>query len=157
LHKEIMPMFNALWGDILRGRLKRLPFLGWYLVLGLFAAVLAFGVGAGIGAAGRMAGGEPLSDEVALVDSLGEIGVLALSALFALLLLGQLNIMAKRLRDTGLPASWLIVLGWLVLSGVLAPVAGGLLSALLGLVVFAVLLLVPSDALGGGAGRVAGG
>ncbi|WP_058557426.1 DUF805 domain-containing protein [Thiohalocapsa sp. ML1] len=139
-------MFNALWGDILRGRLQQLPFLGWYLVLVLIAMVLAFGIGAGIGAAGRMAGGEPLSDELAPVGSLGEIGVLAVSALFALLLLGQLNIMAKRLRDTGLSSAWLIVLGWLVLAGLLAPAGGGLLSGLLSLVMLAVLLLVPSDA-----------
>ena len=144
-------MFNALWGELLHGRLQRLPFLGWYVVLALFAMVLAFGIGAGIGAAGRMAGGESLTDEISLVESVGEVGVLAISALFALLLLGQLNIMAKRLRDTGLPVPWLVVLGWLVLSGLLAPVGGGLLSALLGLAVFAVLLFVPSDAFGRGA------
>jgi uncharacterized membrane protein YhaH (DUF805 family) len=146
-------MFNALWGDILRGRLQQLPFLGWYLVLGLIAVVLAFGIGAGIGAAGRMAGGEPLSDELALAESLGETGVLAVAVLFALLLLGQLNIMAKRLRDMGLTSAWLIVLGWLVLAGLLAPAGGGLLSGLLSLVMLAVLLLVPSDAFRPPAGR----
>jgi uncharacterized membrane protein YhaH (DUF805 family) len=146
-------MFNALWGDILRGRLQRLPFLVWYLVVGVIAVVLALAIGAGVRAAGDMAGGEPLTNEVALVESLGEIGVLAVSALFALLLLAQLNIMAKRLRDMGLSAAWLIVLGWLVLSGLLAPAGGGLLSGLLSVALLAALLLVPSNALGGGAGR----
>jgi uncharacterized membrane protein YhaH (DUF805 family) len=138
-------MFRALWGEIQTGRLRRLPFLGWYLVLVLLAAVLAFVLGALIGAAERMAGGEPLETQVALGESLGPMGILVVAALFALLLLGQLNIMAKRVRDMGLPMPWVLVLAWLLLSGLLSSVAGAFLSGLLSLMVLLALLLLPTD------------
>lgn len=138
-------MFRALWGEIQTGRLRRLPFLGWYLVLVLLAAVLAFVLGALIGAAERMAGGEPLETQVALGESLGPMGILVVAALFALLLLGQLNIMAKRVRDMGLPMPWVLVLTWLLLSGLLSSVAGAFLSGLLSLMVLLALLLLPTD------------
>jgi uncharacterized membrane protein YhaH (DUF805 family) len=136
-------MFNILWGDIQRGRLSRLQFLGALVLVSVLAGLLAFGVGAAIGAAERMAGGESLKTEVALSTSLGEVGVLALSALFALLLLAQLNILAKRLRDIGLPTPWLLVLGWLLLAGLLSPAAGGALVGLLTLLLLALLLVLP--------------
>jgi uncharacterized membrane protein YhaH (DUF805 family) len=139
-------MFRALWGDIQHGRLQRLPFLGWYLVLVLLVVVLAFGLGAVIGAAERMAGGEPLETQVALGESLGPLGLLTVAAVFALLLLGQLNIMAKRVRDMGLPMAWIIVLAWLLLSGVLSSAGGALLGGLLSLAVLLALLLVPTAA-----------
>ncbi|WP_295538328.1 DUF805 domain-containing protein [uncultured Thiohalocapsa sp.] len=137
-------MFTALWGEIQHGRLQRLPFLVWYVVLVLLVAVLAFVLGAVIGAAERMAGGEPLETQVALGESLGPVGVLVVAAVFALLLLGQLNIMAKRVRDMGLPMAWLFVLGWLLLSGVLSSAGGPLVGGLLSLLVLAALLLVPT-------------
>lgn len=140
-------MLRALWGEIQHGRLQRLPFLGWYLVLVLLAAVLAFALGAIIGAAERMSGGEPLETQVALGESLGPMGVLVVAALFALLLLGQLNIMAKRVRDMGLPMPWILVLAWLLLSGMLSSVAGAFLSGLLSLMVLLALLLMPTGAL----------
>jgi uncharacterized membrane protein YhaH (DUF805 family) len=146
-------MFNVLWGDIQAGRLQRLPFLGWHLLVTLIAALLAFGIGAAIGAAERMAGGEPLETEVALAESLGTIGMLTIAALFALLLLGQLNLMAKRVRDMGLPAAWLIVLGWLVLSGLLSSAGGAALGGLLSLLVLLALLFVPTGAFGEGGAR----
>jgi uncharacterized membrane protein YhaH (DUF805 family) len=143
-------MFKALWGNIQSGCLGRLPFLGWYLVIVLLAVVLSFVVGAVIGAAERMAGGEPLEARVALGASLGPGGLLVLSAVFALLLLAQLNIMAKRARDMGLPGPWLLVLGWLLLSGFLSSAGGVVLGGLLSLLVLLALLLVPTGALGGG-------
>jgi uncharacterized membrane protein YhaH (DUF805 family) len=66
---------------------------------------------------------------------------------FALLLLGQLNIMAKRLRDMGAPVPWLIVLVWLLLAGFLS--SGGVaLGGLLGLGFLLALLFVPTGAFG---------
>ncbi|WP_295884240.1 DUF805 domain-containing protein [uncultured Thiohalocapsa sp.] len=146
-------MFKALWGDVQTGRLKRIPFLGWYLVVLALALVLSFGLGAFIGAAERMAGGEPIETQVALEQSLGPVGLITVAAVFALLLLGQMNIMAKRVRDMGLPMAWLIVLAWLLVSGLVSSVGGPVLGGLLSLLVLLALLLVPTGALGkGGAG-----
>lgn len=139
-------MFNVLWGDIQAGRLKRLPFLLWYLVVVLLTVVLGFGLGAVIGAAERMAGGESLKAQVALEDSLGPVGLIVVAALFALLLLAQLNIMAKRVRDMGLPAAWLFALGWLLLSGLVSSAGGPALGGLLSLLVLLALLFVPTGA-----------
>ena len=143
-------MFRALWGDILTGRLQRLPFLGWYLVIVLLTLVLGFVLGALVGAAERMAGGESLKTEVALEASLGPVGLIVVAAVFALLLLGQLNIMAKRVRDMGLPAAWLFALGWLLLSGLLSTAGGPALGGLLSLVVLLALLFIPTGAFGNG-------
>jgi uncharacterized membrane protein YhaH (DUF805 family) len=146
-------MFRVLWGDIQSGRLQRLGFLGANLLVSLMAALLAFGIGAAIGAAERMAGGEVLEHELALADSLGTTGVLVFAVLFALLLMAQLNLMAKRARDMGLPVPWLLVLGWLVLSGLVSSGGGAALGGLLSLIVLLALLLVPTGAFGGGAER----
>ncbi len=143
-------MFRALWGDIQNGRLKRLPFLGWHLIISLLAALLAFGIGAAIGTAERMAGGEAVGHELALADSLGTTGLLAVAVIFALLLMAQLNLMAKRVRDMGLPVPWLLVLGWLLLSGLVSSGGGAALGGLLSLMVLLALLFVPTGAVGGG-------
>lgn len=146
-------MFKALWGDVQTGRLKRIPFLGWYLVILALALLLSFGLGAVIGAAERMAGGEPIETQVALEQSLGPVGLITVAAVFALLLLGQMNIMAKRVRDMGLPMAWLIVLAWLLVSGLVSSAGGAVLGGLLSFLVLLALLLVPTGALGkGGAG-----
>jgi len=141
-------MFRALWGDIQNGRLERLPFLGWHLLVSLLAALLAFGIGALIGAAERMAGGQAVEHELALADSLGTTGLLAVALIFALLLMAQLNLMAKRARDMGLPIPWLLVLGWLVLSGLVSSGGGAALGGLLSLIVMLALLFVPAGAFG---------
>jgi uncharacterized membrane protein YhaH (DUF805 family) len=93
-----------------------------------------------------MAGGESLKAQVALEDSLGPVGLIVVAALFALLLLAQLNIMAKRVRDMGLPAAWLFALGWLLLSGLVSSVGGPALGGLLSLLVLLALLFVPTGA-----------
>jgi uncharacterized membrane protein YhaH (DUF805 family) len=141
-------MLETLWGKVLTGRLKRRQFLVAYLLVALIAAVLAFVVGAFVGAAERMAGGDPLQTEVSLAGSLGTFGVLILALLFALLLLGQLNIMAKRLRDMGAPAAWVIVLVWLLTAGLLSSAGGSVLGGLLGLGFLLALLFVPSNQFG---------
>jgi len=142
-------MFRALWGDIQAGRLKRLPFLGWLLVVSVLAVMVVLAVSFGIAAVEHMTGGEPVHPQLALDQSLGPVGFMLLSVILALLLMGQLNLMAKRVRDMGLPVPWLLVLGWLVLSGLISsggPVLGGLSS----LLVLLALLLVPTGAFGGG-------
>jgi uncharacterized membrane protein YhaH (DUF805 family) len=146
-------MFRALWGDILQGRLRRLPFLVWLLVVWASAAVVVFVVGAGIAAVEQMAGGQSLHRQLALDESLGPVGFGVLSLIVALLMMGMLNLMAKRARDMGLPAPWLLVLGWLLVSGLLSSGGGALLGGLLSLIVLLALSFVPTGAFGaGGAG-----
>jgi uncharacterized membrane protein YhaH (DUF805 family) len=142
-------MFSVYWGDSDLGRLTRRAFLGWFLLLTLIQAVVAFGLGVAITTAERMLDIELLEAQLPLRDSLGLMGILFVSAIFLLLLLGQLNIMVKRVRDMGLPNPWLIMLAWLPLAWILnfsgAEVAlGGVFS----LALFVVLLLVPSGASG---------
>ncbi len=146
-------MLLNLWGEILDGRLSRLQFLVSYLLIAAIAILLAFGLGAVIGAAERMGASESLTNQVSLADSLGPVGLTIVAAMFALLLLGQLNIMAKRLRDMGAPAPWLIVLAWMLLAGFLSSGGGVALGGLLGLGFLLALLFVPTGAFGsGGAG-----
>ncbi|MGB5830913.1 MAG: DUF805 domain-containing protein [Thiohalocapsa sp.] len=145
-------MFKNLWGDLTEGRLRRLPFLGWYLVVALLAVVAALGVGASMGAAERMGGGEIADTQQFLTEQLGIVGVVMVALLFGLLLFAQLNISTKRIRDMGLPSPWLILFGLLLLgalfSGMLGQSGGGLFN----LLVLLALLLIPTASFGAGGG-----
>jgi uncharacterized membrane protein YhaH (DUF805 family) len=141
-------MFRALWGEIQTGCLKRLPFLAWLLAVSLAAAFIVFSVSVGIAALEKMAGVEPVAQQLALDQRLGPVGFMMLVLVVALLMMGMLNVMAKRARDVGLPAPWLLVLGWLLLSGLLSSAGGVILSGLLSLIVLLVLLLMPTQTFG---------
>lgn len=141
-------MFQTLFGDVQNGRLKRLPFVGWYLVVLLLALVAAFLIGIAIAATAQVAGGGMADMETAkamLVERFGPVGIVVTVAVFAVLWLADLNLMAKRFRDMGLPGWWTL-LGVLLASGLLAQLGQGLATTF-SLLVLIVLVSVPTGAL----------
>ena len=141
-------MFKTLFGDLSTGRLQRLPYLGWYAALAVLVLVIGFGIGASIGLAERVVGGEVADAQMAITEHLGIPGVVVIIAIFSVLLFAHLNIAAKRIRDMGLPG-WLVLLGVIIVSGLIGTLAGQQIGALFNLIGLLALLLIPSNALGG--------
>jgi uncharacterized membrane protein YhaH (DUF805 family) len=145
-------MLATLLGQTRSGRLQRLPYLGYYALIVLLLVAAGVGVFLVIGATERLAGGEVAAAQQMIVGKFGVAGMIAIIAVFALLLLAQLNIAAKRARDIGVPAPWLVLLGVLILVSLLSQWFGPQLAGVLNLLVFLALVLVPSNALGQGGG-----
>ena len=158
-------MWNIYFGDWSNGRLKRLPYLGYDVLL----MVLAFAIVMGVIMLGGGFEGIMNPD---LLAGMGVVVVIFFFLFFIALLVANLNIMAKRLRDMGLPA-WKSVIAIIVISVILeilfpaqqmemsavavnapegANVAmdmnaseGSIVSNIFNLIVFLCLVLIPSD------------
>ena len=134
------------FGELRDGRLARLPFLAWTMVLMLIVLGFGLAIGAAIGIVQNTMGGDPLHTEALLEELLATPFALLLPLIGLVVMFAQYNMVAKRARDIGLPG-WLTVLGVLLLTGIagatLSESAIGLINGLVGLA----LLLVPSDAL----------
>jgi uncharacterized membrane protein YhaH (DUF805 family) len=104
-------MWNVYFGEWHSGRLKRLPYLGYDLLIWMLSFVIIFGLI-------MLAGG---FENVVSPDALAGVGILGMIFFFLFFigaLVANLNIMAKRIRDMGLPA-WKSVLGIILVSIVL--------------------------------------
>lgn len=137
-------MLKPLFGDTATGRLARLPYLGYWILLGLLSVVIAIGIGASIGVAENAIGGDIQEAQAQLREHLGLPAVVLIFAVGMLLLFANLNLMAKRLRDMGLPAWW-VVLGFVVISAVLSGGISEQASGGLYFVFWLALLLIPTD------------
>lgn len=135
-----------LFSEVGSGRLARLPFLAYTMLLMLLVIGAALLLGASFGIAENMIGGEREAAQAELE------GVFAGPLLIVLALVGlgvlfvHYNLIAKRARDIGLPG-WAAVAAIVVVTGLAGAafsesVAGGV-NALTGLA----LLLIPSGAL----------
>ncbi len=159
-------MWNIYFGDWSNGRLKRLPYLGYDVLL----MVLAFAIVMGVIMLGGGFEGIMNPD---LLAGMGVVVVIFFFLFFIALLVANLNIMAKRLRDMGLPA-WGSVAAIIVISIVLEMLfpaqqmemsavavntpdgvstamdtnasTGSVVSNLFNLIVFLCLILIPSNA-----------
>lgn len=141
-------MWKVLFGDITSGRLARLPFLGYWILLAVIFVVIAVGIGAAIGVAEQMVGGDIPSAQAKLRETLGVPSLLLISVIAALLLFVDANLKAKRIRDIGLPGWWtllgVVVLGVVISLAVSQQAAQGFSSLIL-----LALLLIPGNAFSG--------
>lgn len=145
-------MFRALFGNVKTGRLLRLPYLGYSLLIGVLVVVLLmvfFMSLVGAGATEHLMEGNFQEIQQELRERLG-FAMIAVSVLVGIFFsFAGCNIMAKRIRDMGLPGWWtvlLIIVVPAVLSGVISMVVSNALHAILWLA----LLLIPSNAFGKG-------
>ncbi|EKV32161.1 hypothetical protein C882_3225 [Caenispirillum salinarum AK4] len=126
-----MKILRTLFGNLRHGTMHRVPFF-WHIA-GLWAvggaAVMAVVVGMGINQ--PTDGMTPEQAGQAVRDALGPVVHTVLVVLAAVLVFAQVNIMAKRLRDTGLPG-WLTLVAVVavtgLVSGFISPAAGGLVN-----------------------------
>ncbi len=167
-------MLKVYFGEWGNGRLQRLAYLGYYFLLMFLMFAIFLGAVVAVGATEKIMGGDLMATQAMLGEHLGLFAVFGIVVLMAAVLLGQVNIMAKRIRDMGLPAVWTI-LGIIVISMILnmlfpaqvvevstavVKTAEGTAAAattqtttspivqLFDMVVFLCLLFIPSDAFG---------
>ncbi|WP_295586290.1 DUF805 domain-containing protein [uncultured Lamprocystis sp.] len=115
-------MFRAYFGGLRTGRLGRLPFLGFLLLLSVLFVLYGLGIAFGVGLAEQLI---RMDLSAAPGDLLEQIDVTALALLGPLFLVfgfAKANLLAKRIRDMGLPGWWTLL--------VIALAAAGLGSAM---------------------------
>ena len=105
-------MWKVYFGEWQSGRLKRLPYLGYDVLLMVLGIVIFMGAFLLVG--GSMEGMLGMNPE-AIVEGMGLLLLLGMFVFFMALTVANLNIMAKRIRDMGLPA-WGTVAGIILVS-----------------------------------------
>lgn len=102
-------MFRAYFGDLSTGRLARLPFLGYLVLLSVLFVFYGLGIAFGIGVAEYLIRGDLPAAQVYLTEHVG-LPVIILTGFFILILgFAKLNLIAKRIRDMGLPGWWTLL------------------------------------------------
>ena len=137
-------MIKALFGEVKTGRLMRLQYLGYSLLLSLLMFGFGMAVVLAIGASEHIIGGDLQQDQLREMFTLPVMLVMAV--VMPLFVFIGSNIMAKRIRDIGLPGWWM-VLAIFVVSGVVSYMISDEISGGLNTLIWVVLLLVPSNAL----------
>ena len=144
-------MFGVLFGDITSGRLLRLPYLGYSILIGVLGLLIAIGIGASLGIAERLVGGDIQQAQEQLREQFGIPAIIIIGAIFSVLFLAHLNLMAKRIRDMGLPGWWMVLALFVaaaLTAGFVSQQASGAFNSLTWLA----LLLIPTGMFGGQAG-----
>ena len=138
-----MNMIQTYYGDICNGRLTRLPYLGYLLLINVIALSLLISTGFAIGAGEHLIGGNIQQAQ----DMLRQWFTIPFFIIFGIGLLlyffAVANITAKRLRDMSFPAWWLllvIVALELAVAYFISKQASSAIDALFG----AALILIPS-------------
>ena len=102
-------MLKVYFGEWGSGRLKRLPYLGYYVLLMVIAVAIIVGVIASASFAETRGGVDIAATQAALMEKFGVVAIIGFVVLVTAMVIAQLNILAKRIRDMGLPAVWTIL------------------------------------------------
>jgi len=111
----MLKIFYGEWGT---GKLQRLPYLGYHLLLMVLIIAIIMGTIFTVGAAENFIGGNLAETQKMLMDKFGFVAIAGIMVLIFAAMLGQINILGKRIRDMGLPVL-LTILGIIVVSMVL--------------------------------------
>ncbi len=151
-------MFNTYFGDVTSGRLLRLPFIGYFILLQVVIFALMMGAAASLGIAESLIGGNLQETQAMLLKNLGT-PVLITMAIFALLFIfAALNLKAKRIRDMGLPGWWTLLAVWIISAVVLVivnvvtgsdPLLFNSISSAISTIGVLALIFIPSDTFSG--------
>jgi uncharacterized membrane protein YhaH (DUF805 family) len=142
-------MFKALFGEVKIGRLMRLPYLGYSVLLSLLMFGFGLAVVMAIGAGEHIIGGDLQQAQDRLREMFTLPAMLVFAVVMPLFVFIGANIMAKRIRDIGLPGWWM-VLAIFVISAVVSYMISDEVSSGLNTLIWVVILLVPSNALAKG-------
>ena len=137
-------MLTDYFGEITTGKLRRLRFVGLWVLL--MVAFLAFGllIGASIGVAEHLIGGDLAIAQNILRKNLALPAILVVIAAALVFLFANLNLIAKRARDVGLPG-WVTAIVIAGLSGSASQILGSNASGGIGGFLLIILALLPSD------------
>jgi len=111
----MLKIFYGEWGT---GKLQRLPYLGYHLLLIILIIAIILGTIFTVGAAENFMGGNLAETQKMLMDKFGFVAIAGIMLLIFAAMLGQVNILLKRIRDMGLPVLGTI-LGILIISMIL--------------------------------------
>lgn len=140
-------MIKEIFGDVKSGQLRRMAYLGYWVLLTAVMIGFGFTLVLAIGAGETLIGGDLTQAQDKLRAWFTLPTVVIVSVISMLALFGHLNIMAKRIRDIGLPGWWL-VLGLAILGGILTAQFSEQASNALSLLVWLALLAIPGGFFG---------
>jgi len=118
-------MFDTFFGDIRNGRLPRLPYLGYSLLVSLLLLSFVLAIIVAIGAGKHLIGGDIQQAQAKLRQWVTLPFMVVFGLFMAMVLFVSANLKAKRLRDIGLPGWWLV----LVIAMLTGDVRGSLQSS----------------------------
>ena len=96
-------MLKTYFGEWGTGKLQRLPYFGYHILLIVLIIAIILGTIFTVGAAENFMGGNLAETQKMLMDKFGFIAIAGIMLLIFAAMLGQLNILGKRIRDIGLP------------------------------------------------------
>ena len=102
-------MFKIYFGEWGSGKLQRLPYLGYHILLMVIILAIIFGGIFAVGASGSIIGGDIVTTQAMLMDKFGMLAIIGIVTLMFIAMIGQVNILGKRIRDMGLPVLWTIL------------------------------------------------
>ncbi len=96
-------MLKTYFGEWGTGKLQRLPYFGYHMLLIVLIMAIIMGTIFAVGAAENFIGGNLAETQKMLMDKFGFVAIAGIMVLIFAAMLGQLNILGKRIRDMGLP------------------------------------------------------
>jgi len=139
-------MIKALFGEVKTGRLMRLQYLGYSVLLSLLMFGFGLAVVMAIGAGEHIIGGDLQQAQDQLREMFTLPVMLVMAVVMPLFLFIGVNIMAKRIRDIGLPGWW-TVLAIFIVSGVVSYLVSDNAGSIVNTLAWVALVLVPGNAL----------
>ena len=103
-------MFRTYFGDLRTGRLTRLPFLGYLLLLSVLFTLFGMGIAFGIGVAEYLIRGDLPAARDYLLEQVGLAAMLSLALFVLAVAIAKWNLITKRIRDMGLPGWWVLLI-----------------------------------------------
>lgn len=142
-------MIKALFGEVKTGRLMRLQYLGYSVLLSLLMFGFGIAVVMAIGVGEHIAGGDLQQVQDQLLEQLTLPVMLVMAVVMPLFLFIGVNIMAKRIRDIGLPGWW-TVLAVFIVSGVVTYLVSDNAGSIVNTLAWVAVVLLPGNALAKG-------
>lgn len=144
-------MFKVLLGDVRDGRLQRLPYLGYSVLV--VVLMLGFGIAVAViaGVGEQIIGGDIQAAQDRLREWFALPAMLLIMVVMVLFLFMSANLMAKRIRDIDWPGWW-GVLGIVVLTGIVSSLISEEAGKGLHTLFWVLLLLIPGNIVAGGDG-----
>lgn len=102
-------MLKTYFGEWGTGKLQRLPYFGYHILLIVLIIAIILGSIATVGAVENFMGGNLAETQKMLMDKFGFVAIAGIMILIFAAMLGQLNILGKRIRDMGLPVLMTII------------------------------------------------
>jgi len=136
-------MITALMGDIQRGKLHRLAYLGYTVLLTVLLIVFGMAAAFFIGVGEHLLGGDLQQALETLRQWLSIPFMLVFTIVMTLFIYAKLNITAKRIRDMGLPG-WRMVLAILIVDLLLGVIVSREAASSFMFAILLLLLFVPT-------------